>query len=87
MAQLEIRVSRTAERGLRRLERRDQQRIVAAVRSLASDPRPPGSRKLQGYEDVFRIRVGAYRILYSVSNTELIVIVLKIGHRRDVYRR
>jgi len=47
---------------------------------------PRGSRKLTGYDDVFRIRVGHYRILYSVSSTMLIIVVLKISHRRDVYR-
>ena len=54
--------------------------------ALAADPFPRGSRKLTGYDDVFRIRVGRYRILYSFSNSTLIVIVLKIGHRSDEYR-
>lgn len=49
-------------------------------------PHPPGSRKLSGYSDVFRIRVGVYRILYSVEGLRLIVIILKIGHRKDVHR-
>lgn len=54
--------------------------------ALADDPFPKGARKLLGYRDVFRIRVGPYRVLYSVSETELIVVVLKVGHRRGVYR-
>ena len=54
--------------------------------ALAEEPRPPGSRKLTGSEDVFRIRVGDYRVLYSVEQRRLIVIVFKVGHRRDVYR-
>ena len=54
--------------------------------ALADDPFPRGARKLSGYHDVFRIRVGPYRILYSVSETELIIAILKVGHRRDVYR-
>ena len=54
---------------------------------LADDPYPRGARKLLGYDDVFRIRVGRYRVLYSVSEATVIVVVLKIGHRRDVYQR
>jgi mRNA interferase RelE/StbE len=53
---------------------------------LADDPHPPGSRKLAGYDDVFRTRVGRYRIIYSVEGRRLIVIILKLGHRKDVYR-
>jgi mRNA interferase RelE/StbE len=45
-----------------------------------------GSRKLTGYDDVFRIRVGRFRVLYSVSDARLVILVLKIGHRKDVYR-
>jgi mRNA interferase RelE/StbE len=86
MASYEIEISRTAEKQLAKLPRRDQERIVRAVLPLARDPLPRGSRKLSGYDDVFRIRVGQYRILYSVSSGKLVVIILKIGHRRDVYR-
>lgn len=55
--------------------------------ALADDPFPKGARKLFGYQDVFRIRVGSYRILYSVSETQLIIVVLKLGYRRDAYRQ
>jgi mRNA interferase RelE/StbE len=54
--------------------------------ALADDPFPRSSRKLSGYEDVFRVRVGLYRILYSVSVRSLIIIVLKIVHRTDIYQ-
>jgi mRNA interferase RelE/StbE len=86
MASYEIEISRSAEKQLRKLPREDQQRIVRAILPLAQEPLPKGSRKLSGYEDVFRIRVGRYRILYSVSSRKLVIIILKIGHRRDVYR-
>jgi mRNA interferase RelE/StbE len=59
---------------------------VETIEALATNPRPPGCRKLAGYKDVLRIRVGTYRVLYSVNDKRIIVIVLKIGHRRDVYR-
>lgn len=86
MRRLEIRVSATAEKQLRAVPRADRPRLIEAIKTLASDPRPRGCRKLQGYDDIFRIRVGIYRVLYSVQERQLVVIVLKIGHRRDVYR-
>ena len=86
MAKYEIEVSATAKRQLRRLNLVDQIKILKRVRGLAEDPRPPGSRKLRGYTDVFRIRVGQYRVLYSVEDHKLVIILLKVGHRRDVYR-
>jgi len=86
MASYEIEVSRTAEKQLKKLPPVDQRRITRAIMALADAPFPRGSRKLSGYEDVFRVRVGRYRILYSVSGRSLIIIVLKIGHRKDIYR-
>lgn len=86
MASYEIEISRTAEKQLRKLPPADQRRVASVMLALADDPFPRGSRKLSGYEDVFRVRVGRYRILYSVSGRALIIIVLKIGHRKDVYR-
>lgn len=65
--------------------KRDRQRIVKRIQGLESDPRPTGSQKLSGREK-YRIRQGAYRIVYSVEKEELVVYVVKIGHRKDVYR-
>ncbi len=86
MASYEIEITRTAEKQLKKLPRKERERVVAAVLRLADEPRPRGSRKLAGYDDVFRIRVGTYRVLYSVSGGRLVIIILKVGHRRDVYR-
>ena len=86
MARYEIEISRTAERQLRKLPRNDQQRLARTILTLAIDPFPRGARKLSGYDDVYRVRAGNYRVLYSVSTATLIVIVLKVGHRRDVYQ-
>jgi mRNA interferase RelE/StbE len=86
MTRYSVEISRTAERQLKSIPHADQRRLATAMLALATDPRPHGSRKLSGYEDVFRVRIGRYRILYSVSDTVLIVIVLKIGDRKDVYR-
>ena len=86
MARYEIEISRTAEKQLRRLPRDDQERVVRTILALARDPFPRGARKLSGFDDVFRVRAGRYRILYSVSEHALIIVVLTVGHRRDIYR-
>ena len=86
MASYSVEISATAERQLRKLGAQDRLRVLRAIRDLAMTPRPPGCRKLRGYQDVFRIRVGRFRVLYSVEDQRLIVIVLKIGDRRDIYR-
>ena len=83
MAKYRIEFSATAERQVAKLGKPDQLRII---RDLAADPHPRGARKLQGYADVFRIRVGTYRVLYSVESDRLVIVVLKVGQRKDVYR-
>jgi mRNA interferase RelE/StbE len=65
--------------------KKDRQRIVRKIESLADEPRPPGCEKLSGY-DRYRIRQGKYRIIYGIEDKELVVLVIKIAHRRDVYR-
>ena len=86
MTTFRIQISRTAERQLKQLPIDGRNRVVRAVQALVKDPLPRGCRKLTGYDDVYRIRVGPYRVLYSVNAGALIVIVLKVGHRKNVYR-
>ena len=86
MAKYRLEISATAERQLRRLPRDDQVRVLRAVMALAKEPRPLGCRKLQGYDVLFRIRVGRYRVIYAIEGRRLVVVVLKLGHRKDVYR-
>jgi mRNA interferase RelE/StbE len=86
MASYRIEVSATAERQIKKLGHEDRVRIIRAVQALAVEPHPPGCRKLQGYHDVFRIRVGRYRVLYSIDGRRIVITVLKVAHRRDVYR-
>lgn len=86
MSDYRIEVSATAERQLRKLPRADQLRIVKVIRALVHEPRPRGCRRLSGYGDVYRVRTGVIRILYSVEDARLLVILLKVGHRKDVYR-
>ena len=87
MARYDIQVSATAEKQLCAFQRSDQVRIAHAIQSPAFQPFPRGTRKLRGYEDVFRVRVGVYRILYSVESDRLLIIILKVGQRKDIYRR
>lgn len=86
MTRFELEITHSAEKQLRALDREDQQRLAKAMLALAEEPRPRGAKKLSGYEDVFRIRVGRFRVLYSVARKRLVILILKIGHRRDVYR-
>ena len=86
MATYRIEVSATAERQIRKLPRADQLRVVRTIQALSTDPRPSGCRKLSGHDDVFRVRVGRYRILYSIEGRRLVIIILKVGDRKDVYR-
>jgi mRNA interferase RelE/StbE len=87
MPDYRIEVSATAERQLRKLAKPEQKRIVNTIRQLAIEPRPRGSRKLHSYNDIYRVRTGKYRIIYSIEDRRLLVIVLKLGHRKDIYRQ
>lgn len=73
-------------RSIERLPRKLQKRILDKIGSLATDPRPHGSIKLANQE-AYRIRVGDYRIIYTIFDDRLVVLVIDVGHRRDVYRR
>lgn len=82
----EIEVRPAALRALKRIDRQDQARIRGAIALLAADPRPPGAKALRGREGS-RIRVGNCRIIYTVQDRKLLVVVVTLGHRRDVYDR
>lgn len=86
MTSYNIEVSATAEKQIRKLDRPDQVRVLRAIQALSKEPRPAGTRKLRGYSDVFRVRVGTHRIIYSIERARLLIIILKVGHRRGVYR-
>jgi len=75
-----------AERQLKALTASTQKRIVKRLKSLHHDPRPQGVKKLAGEDALYRIREGSYRIIYKVQDKELIVLVVKIGDRKEVYR-
>jgi mRNA interferase RelE/StbE len=71
---------------LKHLPTEEQQKIKIKIDALADIPRPDGVVKLTGEDNLYRIRVGNYRIIYSIQDNQLLVLVLKIGHRRDVYQ-
>jgi len=86
MTQYKIEISATAERQLKKIPREDQVRILRYISLLADDPRPGGCRKMSGYDDIYRIRAGKYRVVYEIDGKRIVVIILKIGHRREIYR-
>lgn len=71
---------------LRTLDDKTRRRVLRAVMALEVNPRPAGAKKLRGESDLWRVRVGDYRILYTIEEARLEVLVVKIGHRREVYR-
>ena len=86
MARYRVFIKPSAVKELRKIPtKKDRRRLVERIQALASDPRPPGCRKLSG-RDRYRLRQGAYRILYSIEDDQLTIWVVKIGHRKDVYR-
>ena len=85
MASYSLFIKPSAAKEIEAVPKPDRRRIVAKIMSLSSDPRPPGCEKLSGH-DQYRIRQGNYRILYETHDLKLIVVVVNVGHRRDVYR-
>lgn len=75
-----------ADRQFRNLPQDVQERLTPSIDALLRNPRPPGIKKLKG-EDAYRLRVGDYRIIYEVHDKVLIVLVVGVGHRREVYRK
>lgn len=86
MSRYRIELRPAALRALRKLDPQIRGRVQGAIALLAEDPRPPNARKLKG-RDAYRARVGNYRIIYTIEDNVLLVVVVTLGHRRDVYER
>lgn len=84
MARYELVFNKSIAKDLRAFPNQDVKRILQRIRSLADNPRPPGCEKLSGQER-YRIRQGDYRVIYEIQDHKLIIWVVKVGHRRDVY--
>ena len=88
MASYRILFKPTARKQLDAVDHRvDRQRIVNCIQQLADNPRPHGCEKLAGTKNTYRIRRGDYRIVYDVEDERIVVLILKVAHRKDVYRR
>ena len=85
MAEYKIYFKESVEKDFRKVPKKDLKKILSRIEALAKDPRPPGHEKLSGQEK-YRVRQGLYRIIYSIQDQELTVWVVKVGHRKDVYR-
>lgn len=85
MASYRLRFKQSVAKDLRDIPKDDVARILKRIDALAEDPRPPGSEKLSAQER-YRIRQGVYRILYEIEAGQLVIVVVKVGHRREVYR-
>ena len=85
MASYSLLIKPSAAKELEAVPRKDRLRITRKIQALSGDPRPIGSEKLSG-GDQYRLRQGRYRIVYSISDSDQTVLIVKIGHRREVYR-
>jgi len=81
----ELFIERSAQRALSKIPLPHRDRVVDLIRRLAGDPRPHGVKKLSG-RDAWRIRIGNYRVIYEIHDDRLVVLVVRVGHRKDVYR-
>jgi mRNA interferase RelE/StbE len=79
-------IERNALKSLAAIPGKDATKIVNAINELAENARPNGVKKLKGYDGLYRIKIGNYRIIYEINDGELSIIVVEIGHRKDVYR-
>ncbi len=82
----EIYLERLAQQDLKRLSPKYFHKIISSIKALAEDPRPPGCRKLFGSKNDWRIRIGDYRVVYEIDDKQRIINIMRIRHRREVYR-
>ena len=80
-----IEILRSAQKSLSKINHQDQERIISVVETLVNNPRPTGCKKLAG-RPAWRIRIGAYRVIYEIQEDKLVIVVLDIGHRKEIYR-
>ena len=85
MAKYKVTIKKSATKELEEIPKKDLRKIVKRIQSLAQNPRPQRAQKLSGQQH-FRVRRGDYRIIYSINDKDLVVDIVKIGHRREIYR-
>ncbi|MFV0340722.1 MAG: type II toxin-antitoxin system RelE family toxin [Parachlamydiaceae bacterium] len=82
----EIEISASAEKFLEKVPQRDRLKIIEKIDALESTPLPIGCKKLQGHKELYRLRSGDYRIIYTINKDRLLILVVEIGHRKEIYR-
>ncbi len=82
----EVEITPAAKRQIKKLTKSIQQLIVERLEELVDNPRPPGVIKMEAEENLYRVRVGDYRIIYEIQDSVLLIVVVKVGHRANVYR-
>ena len=85
MAQYSIVVKKSVSKDLKKVPKKDVQRILKSIKALSSNPRPQQSKKLSG-EEKYRLRCGVYRVIYEIHDEQLIICVVRIRHRKDIYK-
>ncbi|HQR77410.1 MAG TPA: type II toxin-antitoxin system RelE/ParE family toxin [Burkholderiaceae bacterium] len=86
MARYELRFKASVAKDLRGIPNADVRRILSRIEALRDDPRAPGCEKLSGAEELYRVRQGTYRIVYGIHDEQVVVEVIRVGHRRELYR-
>ena len=82
----QVKVAEDAAKFIRKQDKHIQSQLISNIKALAENPRPPGCKKLQGREELYRVRSGNYRIVYTIKEEVLIVFVVRVAHRKDIYR-
>ena len=86
MASYKLFIKPSAAKEIESAPKKDRLRIIQRIQDLSTDPLPPGSEKLSGHDDKYRVRQGTYRIVYTISDAGLVICIVKVGHRKEVYR-
>ena len=86
MARYKLLIKPSAAKEIESAPKKDRLRIIRRIQDLSSDPRPPGCEKLSGHDDKYRVRQGTYRIVFTISDVGLVICIVKVGHRKEVYR-
>ena len=86
MASYKLLIKPSAAKEIESAPKKDRLRIIKRIQELSSDPRPPGCEKLSGHDDKYRVRQGTYRIVYTISDVDLVICIVKVGHRKEAYR-
>jgi mRNA interferase RelE/StbE len=86
VASYKLLIKPSAAKEIESAPKKDRLRIIQRIQDLSTDPRPPGCEKLSGHDDKYRVRQGTYRIVYTISDVGLVICIVKVGHRKEVYR-